>query len=142
MLVSACAGTKENKAMPNKDPKHYPFAEIKESCNFIVCIRYCPEFLKDMEEVKAVFKRACRDANFEHNNLCIETLGEHLSIFNVYGIHGYAALYTNREDSECVLEFFCRDNSYDYEEFIAGFMIPFNIMSNPDIDYTWTDLLR
>ena len=144
ILSSILGCSRENKAIQLKEiGNQQDFAEIKEFCNFVVSIRKCPTFLEDMDEVKFVFKMACKNAHFGNLDLITEYISKEVSVFNIYGEHGYAALYVDTGDSSCALEFFCYDDTYSYPDFIASFMIPFNIISDPEsFEYGETDLLN
>ena len=119
--------------------------EIIDRQNYIISMRDCPNFLKDITKAKQALVIACQDAAFDETNNVFDNdvVPDFITVFYVYGDKGYAALFVDVVDKSCAIEFCCQDNSYSYVDFLRSFMATFQILNHPGrCDATFTDLLE
>lgn len=107
--------------------------EVKEVTNFIITIHHCGYFISDFVASTRLFENACIAAKFEDIQMFADDINEDTTMFYIAGAHGYASMYINHKIKSAALEFFCSDDVYSYEAFVAAFFAEFNAITEEDV---------
>jgi hypothetical protein len=120
-----------------------PNVHVKEMRNTIVNIEHCPRFIEDIPSAFVALAKACKATGFKMCTVNSESVSQEVWVIYIYTQQGYAALWINKKDESCTLEFCSQDVNHNYADFLDTFMAEFyNIERSDDWYQTFTDLLE
>lgn len=114
--------------------KDIPQVYVKEACSYSVTISNVGRFFKDPFVTKRIFFDACISANFSHKSIFLDDYNENVTTMQLHTYNGYAKFYMNDITQTVILEFYCADDSYDYDHFLSSFFYNLNVLMQEEDD--------